>query len=94
MASTRGLGVFEYHKRREFGISQNTLDIAGTQASSLMRGIKTTRNGNPLDTNYKYPGQTELETKDPYSKTKKERDMDARKQQTSIISKAGQHVLQ
>jgi hypothetical protein len=58
-----------------------------------MRGIKTTRNGNPLDTNYTYPGQTELVAKDPYSKTKKEKEMEARKKQISIISKAGQQVF-
>ena len=39
----------------------NTNDIEGSGAGSLLKGIKTTRSGNPLQTNYNYPGMKELQ---------------------------------
>lgn len=36
----------------------------------------TTRTKHPLDSNYQYPGATELETKNPFSLTKKEKEIE------------------
>lgn len=71
---TKGLGIFEHIKRRDEPITKSlmTKDVQGAQVGSLIRGLKTTRNKNPLDFNYQYPGNTELEYKSPFSLTKKE----------------------
>jgi hypothetical protein len=47
-------------------------DIDGSMAGSFRKGMTTTRCIHPLEKGYQYPGHSELETKDPYSKTKKE----------------------
>jgi hypothetical protein len=46
-------------------------------AGSYRKGMTTTRCVHPLDKGYQYPGNTELEMKDPYSKTKKELKIEA-----------------
>ena len=52
----------------------NTNDIEGSGAGSLMKGIKTNRNGNPLQTNYNYPGMKELQdSQNPFSLTRSEK---------------------
>ena len=73
---TKGLGVFEHIKRKDEPITKslNTKDVYGAQVNSLVRGIRTTRSKHPLDFNYQYPGNSELEYKSPFSMTKKEAD--------------------
>ena len=74
--STKGLGVFANAKRREeqmTSTSLNTKDIEGSGAGSLLKGVKTKRVGNPLDSNYQYLGMTELnDGGNPFSLTRKE----------------------
>ena len=74
--STKGLGVFANVTRRSDQMTSTNLDtknVLGAQSGTLMKGVKTTRTGNPLDGNYQYPGQSELtNVNDPYSVTKKE----------------------
>ena len=53
--------------------SLNTKDIEGSGAGSLLKGVKTKRVGNPLDSNYQYLGMTELnDGGNPFSLTRKE----------------------
>jgi hypothetical protein len=77
---TKGLGVFEHAKRVNQPISNSliTKDIYGAQVGTYVRGIQTTRSKHPLDYNYQYPGNSELEYKSPFSLTKKETEMNAR----------------
>ena len=74
--STKGLGVFAHAARRQEQMTStnlNTKDIEGSGAGSLLKGVKTKRSGNPLDTNYQYPGMTELtDGQNPFSLTRKE----------------------
>ena len=52
----------------------NTKDIEGSGAGSLLKGIKTARNGNPLQTNYQYPGMKDLQDgQNPFSLTRSEK---------------------
>lgn len=75
--STKGLGVFAHAKRRTEQMTStnlNTNDIEGSGAGSLLKGIKTNRNGNPLQTNYNYPGMKELQdSQNPFSLTRSEK---------------------
>ena len=75
--STKGLGVFAHAKRRAEQMTStnlNTNDIEGSGAGSLLKGIKTTRSGNPLQTNYNYPGMKELQDgSNPFSLTRAEK---------------------
>jgi len=51
----------------------NTTTVAGAQSGTLLKGVKTTRCGNPLDGSYNMPGCSELTDKNnPYSISKKE----------------------
>ena len=75
--STKGLGVFANVTRRSDQMTSTNLDtknVLGAQSGTLLKGVKTTRQGNPLDGNYQYPGQSELtDANNPYSVTKKEK---------------------
>ena len=51
----------------------NTSTVIGAQSGTLLKGVKTTRCGNPLGGEYQMPGNSELTDKNnPYSITKKE----------------------
>lgn len=78
---TRGLGVFEHAKRKNAPLSTNLVikDIFGANPGSFVRGMITTRSKHPLDQNYQYPGNSELDYKSPFSLTKKEKETLARK---------------
>lgn len=52
-----------------------TGDVFGAQVGTYKKGIVTTRSKHPLDFNYQYPGNTELEYKSPFSLTKKEKEL-------------------
>ena len=57
--STKGKGVFANVTRRTEQMTSTNLDtknVLGAQSGTLMKGVKTTRTGNPLDGNYQYPG--------------------------------------
>ena len=75
--STKGLGVFANVTRRAEQMTSTNLDtknVLGAQSGTLLKGVKTTRQGNPLDGSYQYPGQSELtDANNPYSVTKKEK---------------------
>lgn len=69
-SSTKGLGVFaENHERKDFRRTNQTDDIEGARAGSLKKGPTTNRISNPLDPEYKIPGNKELPDQNPYSKT-------------------------
>lgn len=89
--NTKGLGVFEFAKRQNDPFSQNLIstDIYGAQPGSLKKGIVTDRKLHPLDPKYQFPGHSELETKNPFSMTKKEKEAEARR----AIQSTGQQVL-
>jgi len=80
VTGTRGLGVFEHIKRKDQPISNCliTKDIYGAQTGTFVRGLQTKRSKHPLDSNYQYPGNSELEYKSPFSMTKKEAEQAAR----------------
>ncbi len=69
-------------------MSLTTGDIFGARANSMKPGIITTRSKHPLDSNYQYPGHSELETKNPFSMTKKEAEMFAK----TTLAKSGFHL--
>ena len=75
--STKGLGVFANVTRRSDQMTSTNLDtknVLGAQSGTLLKGVKTKRNGNPLDGGYQYPGHSELtDANNPYSVTKKEK---------------------
>jgi hypothetical protein len=48
-------------------------DVPGANADSLKKGPQTTRMTCPLSGDYQLPGHTELESKDPYAKSKKDK---------------------
>ena len=82
--STRGLGVFANHKRREgqqAGACLNTSDIEGAKSGSLLKGINTKRSSNPLsNTDYQYPGMSEcVNNNNPFSLTRKEQQLEDKK---------------
>lgn len=58
-AATRGdissQYIFLTQNRKEYRDINNTSDIAKTHASSLKKGISTSRNVNPLMPQYRYP---------------------------------------
>lgn len=58
----------------------NTKDIEGSGAGSLLKGVKTKRSGNPLDTQYQYLGMTELtDGQNPFSMTRAEQKFEDKK---------------
>lgn len=57
--STKGLGVFAYHQRKEFKKTNQIDDIAGSTVGSLRKGVNTKRISNPLNPDYAIPGATE-----------------------------------
>jgi hypothetical protein len=73
-------------------MNSNSLDtktIFGAQSGTLLKGVKTNRQGNPLEGNYQLPGWSELKnSENPYSVTKKE-DMKAKKTAQSTLAKTG-----
>lgn len=51
----------------------DTKEIEGAQAGSLLKGPKTKRITNPMESNYQVPGWTELKDgENPYSISKKD----------------------
>jgi len=74
-ASSKGLGVFANAERRPDQMKSSFIqgDVPGAAASSLRKGPQTKRCTNPLTGDYQIPGHSELETADPYSKSKKDK---------------------
>lgn len=58
-SSTKGLGVFAHHSRKEFRKTNDINDIAGCTVGSLRKGVATNRFCNPLNPDYEIPGHTE-----------------------------------
>jgi len=66
----------------------NTGTVAGAQSGTLLKGVKTSRCGNPLNGEYQIPGNSELTDKNnPYSITKK--DGEKLKATQSTLAKTG-----
>ena len=57
-------------------------DVLGASAGSLRKGITTTRSIHPCHGDYTLPGHSELYTKDPYSKSKKDKIVPAKREAT------------
>lgn len=71
-ADSKRIGAFSHHKRRDEPrkLTQND-DIAGSKCGSLKAAIITERQTNPLNPNYRVPGNTEVNTSvgnDPYGR--------------------------
>jgi len=53
---TTGNQYIKNKERKEFRDINQTADIQGAQRSTLLKGISTLRQLNPLTPDYKYPG--------------------------------------
>lgn len=72
--STKGLGVFSHHQRRQYNETNNTADIFGAKSGTLKKGPTTQRVSNPLSPDYQFLGRDDLDNKlNPYSVSKKEK---------------------
>ena len=66
--STKGLGVFAHHQRKDFTRTNEIADIAGSTVGSLRKGVATNRICNPLSPDYYIPGHTEYNENSGFGK--------------------------
>ena len=67
--STKGLGVFAHHQRKDYTNTNKIDDIAGSTVGSLKKGPTTNRISNPLNPDYYIPGHTEYNENSGFGKT-------------------------